>query len=86
MENPLRSASHEEGLRYAGIAAVIGLGTRISLTASRHLQLCAGQSGVTSFLLRQWRTADEKVFAGALDTTPVENAETSSPCLYWGRF
>ena len=53
----------EEGLRYAGIAAVIGEATRISLTASRRLQLCAGESGVTALLLRRWRTAGEKVFA-----------------------
>jgi hypothetical protein len=45
MENPRRSACHEKGLRYAGIAAVIGVATRISLTASHHLKFCAGQSG-----------------------------------------
>jgi protein ImuA len=54
----------EEGLHYAGIAAVIGEAMRISLTASRRLQLCAGESSVTPLLLRRWRTAGEKVFAG----------------------
>jgi hypothetical protein len=35
----------EEGLRCAGLAGVVGEVTRLSLTASRRLQLCAGQSG-----------------------------------------
>jgi protein ImuA len=54
----------EEGLRCAGLAAVIGEVTKLSLTSSRRLQLCAGETGVTALLLRRWRTANEKQFAG----------------------
>jgi protein ImuA len=54
----------EEGLRCAGLAAVVGEVTKLSLTASRRLQLCAGETGVTALLLRRWRTAGEKQFAG----------------------
>src|ERR1019366_7236475 len=41
----------EEGLRCCGIAAVVGEVTRLSLTSSRRLQLCAGETGVTALLL-----------------------------------
>ena len=54
----------EEGLRCAGLAAVVGEVTKLPLTASRRLQLCAGETGVTALLLRRWRTASEKQFAG----------------------
>jgi protein ImuA len=53
----------EEGLRCTGLGAVVGEATRISLTASRRLQLCAGESGVRAMLLRRWRTVNEKQFA-----------------------
>jgi protein ImuA len=54
----------EEGLRCAGLAAVVGELTKLSLTTSRRLQLCAGETGVTALLLRRWRTVNEKQFAG----------------------
>src|SRR3984957_19466541 len=38
----------EEGLKCRGLAAVVGEATRLSLTASRRLQLAAGESGVTA--------------------------------------
>jgi protein ImuA len=41
----------EEGLRHAGLAAVIGEVARIGLTPSRRLHLAAGASGVTALLL-----------------------------------
>jgi protein ImuA len=53
----------EEGLRCAGLAGVIGEVTRLSLTASRRLQLAAGESGVTALVLRRWRNSAEKEFA-----------------------
>jgi protein ImuA len=56
--------SMEEGLRCAGLAGVVGEVTRLSLTASRRLQLCAGQSGVSAFVLRRWRNTTEKALAG----------------------
>lgn len=53
----------EEGLRCCGLAAVVGEATRLSLTSSRRLQLCAAEAGVTAVLLRRWRTRDEERFA-----------------------
>lgn len=46
----------EEGLRHAGLAGTVGeLSGRLTLTASRRLQLAAEQSGVTCFMLRRSR-------------------------------
>lgn len=42
----------EEGLRCTRLAAVIGETGDLSLTASRRLQLAAGESGVTALVLR----------------------------------
>jgi protein ImuA len=53
----------EEGLRCKGLAAVVGEVTRVSLNASRRLQLCAEETGVTSLILRRWRSAREKELA-----------------------
>jgi protein ImuA len=53
----------EEGLRCAGLAGVIGEVTRLSLIASRRLQLVAGETGVTALVLRRWRNSSEKEFA-----------------------
>jgi protein ImuA len=47
----------EEGLHHAGLAGVVGeLSGRLTLTASRRLQLAAEQSGVTCFALRRPRS------------------------------
>ncbi len=44
----------EEGLRHAGLAGVVGeVSGRLTLTASRRLQLAAEASGVTAFALRR---------------------------------
>ncbi len=69
----------EEGLRCAGLAAVVGEATRISLTASRRLQLCAGESGVTAMLLRRWRTMNEKAFAGEPNAATTRWRVSPSP-------
>ena len=53
----------EEGLRERGLAAVVGEVTRLSLIASRRLQLAAEASGVTALLLRRWWTVTEKDLA-----------------------
>lgn len=54
----------EEGLRHPGLAAVVGeVGGRLSLTASRRLQLAAEASGVTGFALRSSRRHDDPVLA-----------------------
>ena len=52
----------EEGLRHAGLAAVIGEVRRLALAPSRRLQLAAEASGVTALALRRPRrgeTTDE---------------------------
>jgi protein ImuA len=43
----------EEGLRCAGLAPVVGEVTHLSLSSSRRLQLCAGESGVTALARRR---------------------------------
>ena len=45
----------EEGLRAAGIAAVVGEVGALGMVAGRRLQLAAERSGVTAFALRRWR-------------------------------
>jgi protein ImuA len=52
----------EEGLRAgpaSGLAAVVGEVGRLPMVAGRRLQLAAERSGVTAFVLRRWRSADE---------------------------
>jgi protein ImuA len=49
----------EEGLRHRGLAGVVGeLDGRLTLTASRRLQLAAEASGVTAIVLRRARRHD----------------------------
>lgn len=69
----------EEGLRCAGLAAVVGEVTKLSLTSSRRLQLCAGETGVTALLLRRWRTANEKEFAGEPNAASTRWRVSPSP-------
>jgi protein ImuA len=53
-------AAMEDGLREPGLAGVVGeISTRLTLTASRRLQLAAEISGVPAFLLRRSRTFDD---------------------------
>jgi protein ImuA len=49
----------EEGLRHAGLAGAVGEVVRLSMTASRRLQLAAEASGVIAFVIRRWRGAEE---------------------------
>jgi protein ImuA len=49
----------EEGLRHAGLAGVVGEIARLSMTASRRLQLATEASGVTAFVIRRWRNLRE---------------------------
>ena len=56
--------SMEEGLRHLGLAGVVGeLSGRLTLTASRRLQLAAEQSGVTCFALRRSRRYDDALLS-----------------------
>ena len=53
-------AAMEEGLRARSLAGVVGETTaRVTLTASRRLQLAAEASGVPAFILRRSRTFDD---------------------------
>ena len=49
----------EEGLRHAGLAAVVGEVGRMGMTASRRLQLAALSTGVTGFVLRRGKAGAE---------------------------
>jgi protein ImuA len=46
----------EEGLRHGGLAGAAGEVSRLSVTASRRLQLAAEASGTLAFVIRRWRT------------------------------
>jgi protein ImuA len=76
----------EEGLRCGRLAAVVGEVADMSLTASRRLQLAAGESGVTAFALRprgtrpspsaaatRWRLDAEVGAADGTDGTANDN-------------
>jgi protein ImuA len=52
-------ACFEEGLRHGGIGAVVGEVARLSMTASRRLQLAAETSGVMGLAVRRWRRATD---------------------------
>ncbi|WP_181160153.1 MULTISPECIES: ImuA family protein [Alphaproteobacteria] len=52
-------ATIEEGLRHGGLAAVVGEVARLSMVASRRLQLAAETSGTPCLLIRRWRRAAE---------------------------
>lgn len=48
-------ACFEEGLRHGGLGAVVAEVARLSMTASRRLQLAAETSGALGIALRRWR-------------------------------
>lgn len=48
-------ACFEEGLRHGGLGAVVAEVARLSMTASRRLQLAAESSGVIGIAIRRWR-------------------------------
>lgn len=52
-------ACMEEGLRHGGLGAVIGEIARLSMTASRRLQLAAEGTGSIGLALRRWRRQTE---------------------------
>ncbi|MDO9461579.1 MAG: ImuA family protein [Alphaproteobacteria bacterium] len=49
----------EEGLRHAGLGAVVAEVARLSMTASRRIQLAAEGSGVIGIGIRRWRRQTE---------------------------
>lgn len=52
-------ACFEEGLRHGGLGAVVGEVSRLSMTASRRLQLAAEGSGTLALAVRRWRRQAE---------------------------
>lgn len=52
-------ACTEEGLRHGGLGAVVAEVARLSMTASRRLQLCAEASGTIGIALWRWRRQNE---------------------------
>ena len=49
----------EEGLRHGGLGAVVGEVARLSMTASRRLQLAAEGTGTIGIAVRRWRRQAE---------------------------
>ncbi|MES2032367.1 MAG: protein ImuA [Afipia broomeae] len=52
-------ACFEEGLRHGGLGAVVAEVARLSMTASRRLQLSAESSGTLGVAIRRWRRQTE---------------------------
>ena len=52
-------AACEEALRHGGFGAVVGEVARLSMTASRRLQLCAEETGTLGIAVRRWRRQAE---------------------------
>ena len=52
-------ACFEEGLRHGGLGCVVGEVARLSMTASRRLQLAAEGSGTLALAIRRWRRQAE---------------------------
>ena len=52
-------ACFEEGLRHGGLGAVVAEVARLSMTASRRLQLAAETSGTIGIAIRRWRRQTE---------------------------
>ncbi len=52
-------ACFEEGLRHGGLAGVVGEVAKLTMTASRRLQLVAEASGTLAIAIRRWRRMTE---------------------------
>ena len=59
----------EEGLRHPGLAGVVAEVARITVQASRRLQLAAEASGVTAIVIRRWAGRGEPEMAGTVAAT-----------------
>jgi protein ImuA len=72
----------EEALRHGGLGAVVGEVSRLSMTASRRLQLCAEETGTLAIAVRRWRRQAEAADFGqptAANTRWRVTALPSSP-------
>lgn len=75
-------AAFEEALRHGGLGAVVGEVSRLSMTASRRLQLCAEDTGTLAIAVRRWRRQAEAADFGqptAANTRWRVTALPSSP-------
>jgi len=63
-DEPSVLACFEEGLRHRGLGAVVAEVARLSMTASRRLQLAAEGSGAIGIAIRRWRRQTEAVDFG----------------------
>ena len=59
----------EDGARHRGLAGVVAETARLTLTASRRLQLAAEASGVTVIVLRRWSGRGEPELTGSVAVT-----------------
>lgn len=84
-------ASMEEGLRWPGLAGVVGEVAKLSMTASRRLQLAAEKSGQMAIAIRRWRRVADAADLGqptaaatrwrvsALPSSPLPTAGVGRP-------
>ncbi len=75
-------ASMEEGLRHTSLAGVVGEVAKLSMTASRRLQLAAEKSGQMAIAVRRWRRVADAADLGqptAAQTRWRVSALPSSP-------
>jgi protein ImuA len=71
----------EEGLRHRGPAAVVGEVARLSLTASRRLQLAAEERGVLALVIRRWRATTEHACEPSAAATRWQVSPAPAPAL-----
>jgi protein ImuA len=84
-------ACMEEGLRWPGLAGVVGEVAKLSMTASRRLQLAAEKSGQMAIAIRRWRRVADAADLGqptaaatrwrvsALPSSPLPTAGVGRP-------
>lgn len=53
----------EEGLRHGGLAAMVGEAGRVTMAATRRLQLAAEEGGTLALMLKRWRRSGEDPLA-----------------------
>jgi protein ImuA len=74
----------EEGLRHGGLAAVVGEAARVTMAATRRLQLAAEEGGVTALLLKRRRRGGEDPLilpSAAVTRWRIAAAPSSPPLL-----
>ena len=71
-------ACFEEGLRHGGLGAAVAEVTRLSMTASRRLQLAAEGSGTLGLAVRRWHRQAEAGGLGGQPTAAVTRWRVSA--------